>query len=139
MSAGPAWQTRPALVAIAFLIVAASALMLEGFFDRADRRKARSLVQHSYVVNGVAIGDYLTRVKHPNVEGAYWDTDVKSGCASIVAVSYHVPMARGDDLVYRFVVEVKTRGIHPDNELGKQVMLEWEAWAKKQPPPAAKP
>jgi alanine racemase len=61
-------------------------LMLEGFFDRGDRRKARSLVEKTHQINGYAIGDYLTREKHPNVPGAYWDTDVKNGCASIVAV-----------------------------------------------------
>jgi hypothetical protein len=49
-----------------------------------------------------------------------------------------VPTAKGEDLVYRFVVEVKTRGIHPDNELGKQAMIDWEAWANKQPPPPPK-
>ena len=132
----PAWQTRPATLAVAFMLVAGSMLMLEGFFDRGDRDKAKALVKSRYQYNGWSIGRYLAEVKHPEVHGATWDTDVRSGCASIVDVSYSVPRPPQDALVYRFTVAVKKRRIHPGNENGRLLMAEWDAWAKAHPPNA---
>ena len=135
----PAWQSRPAAMAVAVMLVLGSLLMLEGFFDRGDRKKATALVRERYQVEGWSIGRYLREVKHPSVRDSFWETDVRSGCASIVDVEYHIPNPPQDDLVYRFTVEVKTRAIHPGNENGKRLMQEWEAHARAHPAPKPAP
>ena len=112
-------KVHPAAVLI-LIAAAASLLVLQGIFDRADLEKGERLVRE-YRIGGPALGNFIEG-QHADRSGpTRWSAEIVSGCRGVVRVSCAVPRPTGDAL-YRFDVDLPQKAIHPGDEPGKNAL-----------------
>lgn len=111
----------------AYLILvaaAASLMVLQGIFDRADLEKGEKLVRE-YRIGRQGLGEFIES-RHGDRSGpTRWSAEIVSGCRGVVRVSCAIPLDTRD-AVYRFDVDLPQKAIHPADEAGKNALQSFQ-------------
>jgi hypothetical protein len=112
---------RTVLLVVTSAVAALCVLWMQGRFEAADSRHARTIVQDYRSKAGVSIPDVLSQL-HPG-KGIQWAANVQSSCFQHIEIhaSVNADPSKGP-LVYVFIVDLNGPAIHPGNEAGQRLL-----------------
>lgn len=91
----------------------ATALVLQGLFDKSDHEKSERIVRGYRGGGGATVEERLAK----EAPGGAWASEITHGCRGVVRVSYTAPAGQ-----YLFDYDVPGHAIHPANPAAERVL-----------------
>jgi len=91
----------------------ATALVLQGLFDKSDHEKSERVVRSYRGAGGATVEERVAK----EAPGGAWSTEITQGCRGIVRVTYSAPAG-----VYVFDYDVPEHRIHPGNAAAERIL-----------------